>query len=62
MNRNQAICGVGAILDTYCQDCFLREFLRETYGKNEAQRFCLHECSVGEQLQKYGDFLSGERK
>ncbi|PWA13270.1 zinc-finger domain-containing protein [Pueribacillus theae] len=57
MQRKQVICKVNDILDTYCTDCFLKQFLRQTYGKNHAQRFCIRECSVGEELQKYGDKL-----
>lgn len=57
MDRKKVIHKVNHILDTFCQDCFLKEFLRDTYGKNHSQRFCIQDCSVGEKLQAYGDQL-----
>lgn len=48
---------VNDLLDTYCTDCFLRKYLRRTYGKNHAQRFCIQQCSVGDELKTYGNML-----
>ena len=62
MNRKELICEVSYLLDTFCRDCFLREYMRQTYGKNDAQRFCIQECSVGDELKQYGKRLLGEKR
>ena len=58
MDKQKVIMEVSHILDTYCQDCFLRRHLRETFGKNHAQRFCINDCSVGDRLQQCGKYLT----
>jgi len=57
LNRKAVLSKVDELLETFCKDCFLRRHLRNTYGKTYAQRFCIHQCSVGEELQMYGKML-----
>lgn len=40
--------------DTYCIDCPIKKELRQSRGKSRAHRFCIEQCSVGEQLQFLG--------
>jgi hypothetical protein len=57
MERQNVMMEISQILDTYCNDCFVRDHLRKTYGKNYAQRFCIQICSVGQELKKCGKQL-----
>ena len=57
MDGKQLISEVGDILDTYCQDCFLKALYRKEYGKPYAQTFCIKNCTVGVKLQEYGKKL-----
>ncbi|TLS37500.1 zinc-finger domain-containing protein [Pseudalkalibacillus caeni] len=58
MNKKETIAEVGFILDTYCEGCLVKKFLRQDYGKCAAQKFCIRECTVGEQLKKLGKNLT----
>ncbi|MBD8068145.1 zinc-finger domain-containing protein [Bacillus sp. PS06] len=58
MERKKIIEEVGEILDTYCNDCFLKTHNRKEYGKSYAQVFCIKKCTVGETLREYGRKLS----
>lgn len=58
MERKQIIKEVGEILDTYCEDCFLKRHHRYTHSKSYALNFCLNQCTVGEKLKSYGRKLS----
>lgn len=58
MDRKEAIEKVGEILDTYCNGCFLVHHHRKEFGKKYAQSFCIHQCTVGSELKKYGKILS----
>lgn len=57
MERKNILHKVNELLDTFCQDCFLNRHLRQTYGRNHAQRFCIQQCSVGDELKAYGEML-----
>ncbi|MFT4414141.1 zinc-finger domain-containing protein [Fredinandcohnia humi] len=58
MDRKKLLLEVGEVLDTYCQDCFVKEFFRKERGKRYAQSFCIKNCTVGEKLKEYGRKLS----
>ncbi|MCH1627353.1 zinc-finger domain-containing protein [Ferdinandcohnia quinoae] len=58
MKRRKLILEVGEVLDTYCQDCFVKDYFRKEYGKRYAQSFCIEKCTVGEKLKEYGKQLS----
>lgn len=58
MKRKELILEVGEMLDTYCQDCFVREHFRKENGKRYAQNFCIKTCTVGQKLKEYGKKLS----
>ncbi|MFL6561863.1 MAG: zinc-finger domain-containing protein, partial [Bacillus sp. (in: firmicutes)] len=38
--------------------CFLHQHLKKEDGRRAAHRFCITQCTVGEQLQEYGKKLS----
>ncbi len=58
LERKLIIEQISEILDTYCQDCFVKSNFRKEYGKTYAQSFCIHTCTVGNLLKKYGENLS----
>ncbi|WP_078546242.1 zinc-finger domain-containing protein [Litchfieldia alkalitelluris] len=58
MDKKQILAEVGELLDTYCQECFVREHHRKEYSKSYAQEFCIKKCTVGELLREYGKKLS----
>ncbi|NQD64560.1 zinc-finger domain-containing protein [Bacillus haikouensis] len=57
MDRKQVVNKVDELIDTYCRDCLLKAYFRKESGKAKAHRFCIEECTVGEQIKIYGDQL-----
>lgn len=57
MDKSAVIKDIDELIDTYCIDCPIKKALRHTRGKTGAHRFCIEECSVGEQLQFLGKEL-----
>ncbi|WP_239582719.1 zinc-finger domain-containing protein [Bacillus tianshenii] len=57
INRKKILMEVGEILDTYCTECLVKQALRKDYGKNQAQSFCINECTVGAEIKILGDQL-----
>ncbi|WP_084781797.1 zinc-finger domain-containing protein [Bacillus niameyensis] len=41
----------------YCEDCFLHEHLKKEYSKTYAHRFCIKQCTVGQELKAMGEGL-----
>lgn len=57
INRKKILMEVGEILDKYCTECLVKQALRKDYGKNNAQSFCINECTVGSEIKTLGDQL-----
>ncbi|MGR3764761.1 zinc-finger domain-containing protein [Rossellomorea sp. NS-SX7] len=57
MDRRQVVDKVDELIDTYCSDCLLKAYFRKEFSKARAHRFCIEECTVGEQIKSYGDKL-----
>ncbi|MBO0994809.1 zinc-finger domain-containing protein [Bacillus sp. SD088] len=57
MQRIELLKEMNDVMETYCEGCFLKSHFRQTYGKNYAHRFCIQNCTVGEELQKIGQVL-----
>ena len=62
MKRNQIIHEIERIEEVYCKDCFIKKHFMNTESKTSAHRFCISECTIGEQLQKYGNELLIHRR
>ncbi|WP_100331356.1 zinc-finger domain-containing protein [Bacillus xiapuensis] len=58
MKRKQVFDQVENLLQTYCQGCLLKATFRKEYGKAYAHKFCITQCTVGEQLKKCGEQLA----
>ncbi|XXM74243.1 zinc-finger domain-containing protein [Lysinibacillus sphaericus] len=57
MDRRQAVDKVDELIDTYCRDCLLKAYFRKESGKARAHRFCIKECTVGQEIRHYGEKL-----
>ncbi len=57
MNKVSVMKEIDELTDVYCTDCLVIRDLRKTRGKTGAHRFCIKQCTVGEQLQFLGKEL-----
>lgn len=57
MDRASVVKNIDAIMELYCEGCLLKSHLRKASGKAQAHRFCIEQCTVGEQLRKKGEEL-----
>ncbi|RWU14483.1 zinc-finger domain-containing protein [Anoxybacillus flavithermus] len=57
MNRKDVLLRINELLDTYCEECFVKRALRKEYGKLYAQSFCIQTCTIGEKMKQYGQLL-----
>ena len=58
VSRREMIEMVDSLMDQYCMGCFLKQFLKQEGGKRSAHRFCITQCTVGENLKEFGKKLS----
>ncbi len=58
LKKVKVIREIDDLLETYCDGCFIRRELKSNGGKKMAHRFCIHSCTVGEQLQFLGQELN----
>ncbi|WP_413362417.1 zinc-finger domain-containing protein [Lysinibacillus sp. 3P01SB] len=57
MNKVSVMKEIDELTDVYCTDCLVLRDLRKTRGKTGAHRFCIEQCTVGEQLKFLGEEL-----
>lgn len=57
MNKVSVMKEIDELTDVYCTDCLVLRDFRKTRGKTGAHRFCIEQCTVGEQLQFLGEEL-----
>ncbi|MED1673947.1 zinc-finger domain-containing protein [Pallidibacillus thermolactis] len=55
----QLLDDLDTLLKNYCDGCFLARHFRKEKGKRYAHNFCIHECTVGLEIKKIGERLSG---
>ncbi|MDZ5473176.1 zinc-finger domain-containing protein [Bacillus sp. 31A1R] len=58
MDRKQILSEVEEMMSSYCKGCFVYKHYKNEKGRRFAHRFCINECTVGEQIKKYGEKLS----
>ncbi|WP_343031348.1 zinc-finger domain-containing protein [Metabacillus lacus] len=51
---------ITCMMDTYCEDCFLKKHFRKEKGKNFAHSFCINQCTVGQEIRDTGKQLNVE--
>ncbi|WP_257984365.1 zinc-finger domain-containing protein [Neobacillus cucumis] len=56
--RKELLSQVEGLMNQYCNGCFLHKYLKREDGRRAAHRFCITQCTVGEQLQEYGKKLN----
>ncbi|WP_391121999.1 zinc-finger domain-containing protein [Psychrobacillus sp. L3] len=57
MKNNQIIGEIDYLLTTYCESCYLKDLFRKEKGKIAAHNFCIHSCTVGEEIREIGENL-----
>ncbi|WP_408606239.1 zinc-finger domain-containing protein [Bacillus thermotolerans] len=57
LDRKQLMEEIEDILHTYCNHCLLKATFRKEKGKAYAHKFCIKQCTVGEQIRKCGEQL-----
>ena len=58
MKNSEIINQIDQLVDTYCDGCFVKTTLRKEKGKTIAHDFCIHSCTVGEEIKQIGEKLS----
>ena len=58
LKREVVFTEIEKLMIDYCQDCFLYKHNREEKGRCSAHRFCITNCTVGEEIKKLGSKLS----
>lgn len=48
---------IDALQDTYCNNCPVKQALREDRGKRGAHYFCISACSIGQKIKALGTQL-----
>ncbi|WAA11080.1 zinc-finger domain-containing protein [Fervidibacillus albus] len=56
--RRKLLDKIDQTLQTYCHDCLLYQHFKNEKGRPYAHQFCIHSCTVGDQLQAYGRQLN----
>ncbi|WP_251517074.1 MULTISPECIES: zinc-finger domain-containing protein [Staphylococcus] len=56
-SEKEAINAIDHLMNTYCNQCLLKNHLRKTEGKTHAHHFCISECSIGKQIKQLGNEL-----
>ncbi|MEH7441617.1 zinc-finger domain-containing protein [Bacillus sp. JJ1122] len=57
LTRKEILAEVETLLSTYCNGCFLKKHHQVEKGKRFAHRFCITECTVGNQIKSCGNRL-----
>ncbi|MHC0035728.1 zinc-finger domain-containing protein [Pseudoneobacillus sp. C159] len=57
LNKQQILASLDKVQKQYCKGCFLHKQLKIEKGRRYAHRFCITQCTVGEEIKKYGQQL-----
>lgn len=58
MKKAAIISDIDEVLDQYCEGCLVKKSLTQDRGKAEAHKFCIQQCTVGDQLRFLGSELN----
>ncbi|WOV85464.1 zinc-finger domain-containing protein [Sporosarcina jeotgali] len=58
MMKTTVITEIDELLDMYCEGCLVKKQLTQERGKTEAHKFCIRECTVGDQLRFLGSEMN----
>lgn len=58
MKKTTVISEIDELLDTYCESCLVKKHLTDERGKAEAHKFCIRECTIGDQLRFLGSEMN----
>jgi Zinc-finger len=54
LKRKKLFYSVDTLLTTYCKGCLIYKHLKNEKGKCSAHKFCITQCTVGDQIQELG--------
>ncbi|MCM3766634.1 zinc-finger domain-containing protein [Neobacillus niacini] len=57
MARKELFTQVERLMNQYCEGCFLHRQIKKDQGRRTAHRFCITQCTIGEEIQHYGKKL-----
>lgn len=55
IKRESIIEEIDELTDRYCESCLVKKTLVRERGKTSAHRFCIQECTIGDQLRFLGE-------
>lgn len=58
VNRIEIMNEIDEVMDRYCHGCLLKQALNTERGKTAAHRFCISECTIGDQLRFLGNEMN----
>lgn len=56
--RKELLANIDDLIHTYCDGCLLFNYIKNEEGRRAAHRFCINQCTVGEQIKRIGKELS----
>lgn len=58
LDRAHIMEEIDVVMDRYCENCLVKKALNQERGKTDAHRFCIQECTIGDQLKFLGDEMN----
>ncbi len=58
LDRAHIMEEIDGVMDRYCDNCLVKKALNQERGKTAAHRFCIEECTIGDQLKFLGDEMN----
>ncbi len=58
MKKTTVTSEIDELLDMYCEGCLVKTQLTRERGKVDAHKFCIQECTVGDQLRFLGSEMN----
>lgn len=49
---------IDEVMDYYCECCLVKKALNRERGKTAAHRFCIQDCTIGDQLRFLGNEMN----
>lgn len=58
LDRAHIIEEIDEVMDRFCENCLVKKTLNQERGKTAAHRFCIQECTIGDQLRFLGNEMN----
>jgi hypothetical protein len=60
--RKEWLENIDTLMKSYCDGCFVFDHYKKEKSRRYAHNFCIHQCTVGEQIKNIGDRLSNKEQ